>query len=71
MKILVMNSKIPVRDKDISNYNSITLKIAILTTNTLVHLYNSNQNRDLKCNRIHYQYFQVFYDLYSLFEIIF
>jgi len=34
-----------------------TFKIPILTaTNCILLLYDSSQNRDLKCNRIHYQY---------------
>jgi len=43
MKILIMNS--------------IIFKIRILTvTNSILLLYDNSQNRDLKCNRTHYQY---------------
>jgi len=51
--------------------NPITFKIPILTaTNTLVPLYISSQNRDLKCNRIHYQYLILFKFLWSLFTFL-
>jgi len=42
--------------------NSITFKIPILTvTNCILLLHDSSQIKDLKCNRIHYQYIRLVY----------
>jgi len=54
--------KIPIlQDKDTGNkfYYVATFEIHILTETNILPVYNSSPNRDLKCNRIHYQNFHV------------